>query len=278
MASAYLDRRRQELEGQRQAAKNAVVSKYQNEIYQLDRSRPKKGDDTGLGCFSLIAGIVLTALTGGLFLVGILVFVVIYGGGKLAMSNSQRQENEKIDRRIQELNGRMQEELRQTENRYDKLLVQEENSYKMKVKAAMAKYAGRTAQSKPIVDWLAQRYDKQIRSADRKPYVREIQAHFTFKATATEIQILSPLGNNYGVSERYDLFKNRFNNLNDFEDRVGFSRAMAKLVQFEMISRFPKDPVAPSAVQPKITITSDDETMYLHYTVPNPNYKHAVNL
>ena len=63
-----------------------------------------------------------------------------------------------------------------------------------------------------------------------------------------------------------------------FEDRVGFSQAIAKLVQFDMMTRFPKDPIAPSHAKPLVIITSDDSLMELRYQVANPNYRHAVTL
>lgn len=283
MASTHLKTQLQMLDNQMQNEINSVTANYQQQINQLENSRPKY-DPVGKS----VGGLIVTAVILAFFTAGIslLVLVAILFCMK-AMNTSQREsvdeKNRQIDGQIRNLTRERDAKLSETRKQYTGKKNQTETAFKAKVKASRIKY-GQKTNSKPIVDWLVDRFVAQIHAIDRSPHIKQLTTTFSFRVDSSQICTLhyaSSYGStsgSYGDAHIFDLTKNLFTHLNDFEDRVGFSQAMAKFVQFEITKRFPKDPLAPCAVAPVVNITSDDETMYLCYTVPNGKYQHATKL
>jgi len=283
MASSYLQKRFSSLDTQMQTEINKTTADYQVRINQLENSRPKY-EPSGQNIGGWILGAVILAFfTSG---ISLLVMGVILIGIKL-MNNSKREQvaeqNRLLDGRVREMNRERDSKISEIKKRYAGKKAQEEASFKNKVKSARSKYAQKTS-AKPIVDWLTDRFDKQIRALDRSPHIKQLSLTFTFQVNAGSVCTLKQISGygstpgSYGNADVFDLTKNLFTHLNDFEDRVGFAQAMAKFVQFEITKRFPKDPLAPSAVAPTVTITSDDDIMHLYYTVPNGKFRHATRL
>ena len=287
MASDYLKQRELELLDQAEAEKYQLRNSYDVQIRSLQNQRQytaSDGTEVPAGCALGVAAPallgVVTALTGpAMLIIGLIAGLFGATGIKKAKAGRDARHNNALDQQIQALNDRCDGECRQIDEKYARLIAQESAAFTATVKAARSKYGGHTA-ARPIVQWLDERFEKAIRNADRRPHVRQIDAVLVFRVEQYQLYTMKWIGytQQFGSDEIFDFNINRFRDLPDFADRVGFAQAMAKLVQFDMMSRFPRDPVAGGHVKPVVVITSNDTRMELHYQVANPNYRPAVKL
>ena len=287
MASSYLMQKEAEYKVQAQQEKNQISGQIQNQIYQAQKNqqRPHQfSDSLPIGCLGSVVVLAIASTVGILgggtiLLLGIgVTLAVAFVAHQMRLSNT----NSHNDRQNQQINNLRQQEAAQhraVDEKYARMLAQETNRFNASVKSARTKYGGHTA-AQPIVKWLTTRFEKEIMNADRRPHLKNIEVVFAFRVDANQLATLKKVGNTnqYGNTEIFDFNVNRFHDLPDYEDRVGFSQAMAKLVQFDIMRRFPKDPVAASHAKPVVVITSNDALMELRYQVANPNYRHAVTL
>lgn len=287
MASGYLMQKEVEYQYQAQQEKNQISSNIQSQIYQLQKNHKRPGqtsDSIPIGCMGSVALLALLcaggAMDGGaILLVGIVGTIVItLIAHKLRLGNTNSHNNS-LDQQINDLRGQEAVQHRAVDEKYARMLEQETKRFNASVKASRTKYGGHTA-AQPIVKWLGERFEKEIMSADRRAHNKMIEVVFAFRVDENQVATLKMVGNSnqYGNAELFDFNVNRFHNLPDYEDRVGFSQAMAKLVQFDTMRRFPKDPISPCHAKPVVVITSNDALMELRYQVANPNYRHAVTL
>ena len=287
MASTYLTQKETEYKVQAQQEKNQASTTIHTQVYQAQKAHKRPGqmsDSIPIGCLGsvvvlVIFGSIAAINFGAILLVGILATVVVTFLAhqmKLSRVNSH---NDQLDRQINNLRQQEAAQHRAIDEKYARMLEQETARFNASVKASRTKYGGRTA-AQPIVKWLDVRFEKEILAADRRPHNKNIEVVFAFRVDANQLATLKKVNNTdqYGNAELFDFNINRFHDLPVFEDRVGFSQAIAKLVQFDMMTRFPKDPIAPSHAKPLVIITSDDSLMELRYQVANPNYRHAVTL
>lgn len=287
MASAYLMQKEAEYKVQAQQEKNQVSASIQNQIYQLQNAhkRPETlSDFLPFGCIGavlvvFVLGSMISAdggfiIAAGLILIAVITFMLYRS--KLSKTNDH---NDQLDRQAEALRRQEADQYRAIDEKYARMLERETARFNASVKASRAKYGGHTA-AQPIVRWLDVRFEKEIMGADRRSHNKNIEVVFAFRVDADQLVTLKKVSNTnqYGNAEIFNFNINRFHDLPDFEDRVGFSQAIAKLVQFDMMSRFPKDPIAPSHAKPLVIITSNDSMMELCYRVANPNYRHAVTL
>ena len=287
MASSYLMQKEAEYKVQAQQEKNQISGQIQSQIYQAQHAqkRPHQfSDSLPIGCLGsvVVLGIASTVgmLSGGaIFFLGIAVTLIgAFVAHQVRLSNT----NTHNSQQAQQIDQLRQQELAQhqaVDEKYARMLAQETNRFNASVKAARTKYGGHTA-AQPIVKWLTARFEKEIMNADRRPHMKNIEVVFAFRVDANQLATLKKVNNTnqYGNAEIFDFNVNRFHNLPDYEDRVGFSQAIAKLVQFDIMRRLPKDPVAPCHSKPVVVIVSNDALMELRYQVANPNYRPAVTL
>lgn len=287
MASAYLMQKEAEYHYQAQQEKNQISANIQNQIYELQKNHKRPGqmeDSLPIGCGgAFLLALVLMGIGvvggGGILLIGIVGSLLIsFVAHQMQLSDTNRH-NEGLDRQIEQLRRQEAVEYQAVDQKYERILEQETNRFNASVKASRTKYGGHTA-SRPIVKWLSVRFEKAIMNADRRAHNKTIDVVFAFRVDANQVATLQRLqgSGQYGNAELFDFNVNRFHNLPDLEDRIGFSQAMAKLVQFEIMGKFSKDPVAPSHAKPVVRIASNDALMELHYQVANPNYRHAATL
>lgn len=287
MASSYLMQKEVEYKVQAEREKNQISGQIQSQIYQAQKNhkRPQQfSDSLPIGCLGsvVVLGIACTVGSiggGGILGIGIVVtLVVAFVAHQMRLSNTNTH-NSQQDQQINDLRRQEVDQHRAVDEKYARMLVQETNRFNASVKAARTKYGGHTS-AQPIVQWLTTRFEKEIMNADRRPHLKNIEVVFAFRVDANQLATLKLVGNTnqYGNAEIFDFNVNRFHDLPDYEDRVGFSQAIAKLVQFDIMRRFPKDPVAASHAKPVVVITSNDALMELRYQVANPNYRHAVTL
>lgn len=288
MASSYLIQKEAEYKAMADREKNEMSANIRNQIYQLQNSyqRHEQVQENTNGY--KLAG--ATAAAGALFAFPPLLVGAAIGAGAGYLINKSRKDkvdahnqsvdqyNQQVSQQIADLQAEELVQCQKIDDKYAKKLEQETNRFKNSVKASRVKYGGRTA-AKPIVKWLGDEFEKMIMNADRRPHVKDIQVVFAFRTEQYMVTTLKRVyGGAYGNAEVFDFNINRFHALPDFEDRIGFSQAIAKLVQFDIMSRFPKDPLSPSPAKPLVVITSDDALMELRYQVANPNYRPAVTL
>lgn len=287
MASSYLMQKEAEYKVQAQQEKNQISGQIQTQIYQAQKNhkRPQQfSDSMPIGCMGSVVLLIIISMVGSInggaiLLAGIIGTVVItFIVHQMRLSNT----NTHNSQQGQQINNLRQQEAVQhqaVDEKYARMLTQETNRFNASVKAARTKYGGHTA-AQPIVKWLTARFEKEIVNADRRPHLKNIEVVFAFRVDANQLATLKKVNNanQYGNAEIFDFNVNRFHDLPDYEDRVGFSQAMAKLVQFDIMRRFPKDPVAPCHSKPVVVIVSNDALMELRYQVANPNYRPAVTL
>lgn len=287
MASAYLEQKENEFKAQAQQEKNQISSQIYNQISQAQRDHKKPqpmSDSIPLGCLGSVVVVILVSAmvaldVGKIFGMGLIGTVVITIVAHSIRSSSTNSHNSSLTRNIESLRQQESAQLKAVDEKYAKLLEQETNRFHNSVRSARSKYSTHST-AQPIVNWLVARFEKEIMNADRRPHNKNIEVVFAFRVDAHQLATLKKVNNSnqYGNTELYDFNVNRFHSLPDFEDRIGFSQAIAKLVQFNIMRRFPKDPVSPSHAKPVVVITSNDAQMELRYQVANPNYRHAVTL
>jgi hypothetical protein len=165
----------------------------------------------------------------------------------------------------------------------DKAIQAEETRYKTSVSQARKLYGGSVVMA-PVVKWISDQFVNSIKGADRGIYIKNISATLNYRVDATQLVVLQwlPHAGIFSDGDRVIFDKGiggcRYQNLPDLFHQIGFAQALAKQIEFQIISQFPKDPIAPSPkFVPKIQIDYDDCTMKLTYTVENPNYKAQVN-
>ena len=298
MASSYLQKREQDFLREAEQKKHEASVKYSAEINKISSNYKKHSsyeDNMPIGCCGPIIISIIAMLTlsdfilyeaSGSWLFKAFIFLIIsffalpYIIQRLGNSATNTH-NSNVDLRIQNVRNHEAAEHQQIAEQYKRLMEQEKLRFQESTKAARIKYGGKTV-AMPIVKWIADQFETSIRKADRRSHLRTIQVPFVFDVDATAIYVKKWIFNGhsgaYGKAEEYNFTIHRFTTLPDFEDRVGFAQAMAKMVQFEIMRRFPRDPVAPTAAKPVVTISSDDTQMILTYEVINPNYQHAVQL
>lgn len=272
---------------QAQQEKNRISGEIQNQIYQAQKNhkRPHQfSDSLPIGCLGSIVVLAIAcsgAMIGGgaILLIGIGVTLGVTFVAHQMRLSSTNSHNSQQDQQMNNLRQQEVAQHRAVDEKYARMLEQETNRFNASVKSARTKYGGHTA-AQPIVKWLTTRFEKEIMNADRRPHLKNIEVVFAFRVDANQLATLKKVNstNQYGNAEIFDFNVNRFHDLPDYEDRVGFSQAMAKLVQFDIMRRFPKDPVAASYAKPVVVIASNDALMELRYQVANPNYRHAVTL
>lgn len=287
MASSYLMQKEAEYKVQAQQEKHQISGQIQSQIYQAQKShkRPQQfSDSMPIGCMGSVAVAFILSMVasingGAILLIGIIgTLVITFIVHQMRLSNTNTH-NSQQDRQISNLRQQEAAQHLAVDEKYARMLEQETSRFNASVKSARTKYGGHTA-AQPIVKWLTAHFEKEIMNADRRPHNKNIEVVFAFRVDAYQLATLKKVGstNQYGNAEIFDFNVNRFHNLPDYEDRVGFSQAMAKLVQFDIMRRFPKDPVSPCHSKPVVVITSNDALMELRYQVANPNYRHAVTL
>ena len=285
MASTYMDGFRGRCKTERDAAIAQENAACNLDVYNLEQQKRKQvtfsenmGQSMILG---VIVGIVLCFAMGA---AGIVVGIV---GGLAVSAFSTSSQNARINQINQDLAVQQEERKKLCQRNCanitrecDRKIDREVEDYKKRVAKARQVYGGSTVID-PLIGWVADHFEKKIRAADRASYAKTITAELTYQVAQNELMIMERLphsGGEHPVS-RYSFFVNRFHDLPDFHDRVGFAQALSKRVQFEILSRFPQDPIAPaSRFKPSITIEYDDTHMRLIYTVDNPNYRAAVHM
>ncbi len=286
MASTYMNNYRQQCRADRDSkisseeyecrkTVNSLSSRYQSRKKWSDYLKPTGGISAiAIIVFLLICPINVAVLC-GLLLWPILNFIVVPTKNQKIDSN-----NEEISKQIRECEAVSRERCKAHEKECERKIEIEEKKYRDLVSKARKIYGGSTVID-PIIKFVADDFEVRIRATNRAAHVSYIVAECFFGVEETQLCIFDTLphsGQNY-ASKKYDFFINRFYNLPDFFDRIGFAQALSKRVEFEILRRFPTDPVAPSrAFKPKVEIDYDDTLMHLTYKVQNPNYRAAVHM
>ena len=287
MASKYMDDYREncrrekdnkvaEIRRRAETEKEGMVNQSR---YISDR---KNFDKVG---FFLVGGLILGGIL-STFLTAIMWFVGAFlGVGACYMYNSGFNKNQQAKRNELLAKGDRvmadaETEIARLEAECESRIEAEKQKYLTRVKAARMSYSHSQAMGH-MVAFVADRLEKAIRSADRAPYQKEITADLCYRLTAVGLHILSrfdPKKPDQNVLEKIPYQKFYIYNVDDFFDQIGLAQALAKMTEFEIIKRFPYDPVLPSKLnKTQVKIASNDTQILLRYHVYNPHYKAAVN-
>lgn len=285
MASTYMNDFRQRQYSERDTAVSAETSACTQEVERLQEGIKQPADFTKyLGVSMIIGGSVGLLLCFVISAYGLLVGFIIGVGLDIVIMTIWNAKNEQntamIMNRQEDRKKQCKERCLMFNQNCDREIAQEEKKYRDQVSNARKTYGGSTVMD-PLIKFVADDFEVRIRAANRAAHEPQIVAECFFRVDETELCIFGSLphsGETYS-SNRYNLYTNRFYNLPDFFDRIGCAQALAKRVEFEILRRFPTDPVAPSkSFKPKIEIDYDDTIMHLIYKVQNANYRAAVHL
>lgn len=286
MASTYMNDFRQRRYSERDAAISSEKSACEQEVKQL-KSRIEPPEDFVVYLLpALIVGgicsIVFCFVIGFPFglLLGLAIGVAIDIVPMRIWNHKNEIKTAKIIAAAEDRNSKCKERCQMLNRTCDNAIAMEEKNYRARVSKARKTYGGSTVIN-PIINWVVDDFQVKIRSANREAYITTITAEIFYRVEETQLVLLSsmPHSSSHSIVSKYDYFKNRFYNLPDFFDRIGFAQALAKHVEFEILRRFPEDPIAPAkGFKPKIEIDYDDEFMHMTYKVQNPNYRSAVNM
>lgn len=287
MASKYMDDYRQTCQRERD---NKIVNlqynakdKKQDLINRSYAIKDRKNFETiwafvvgGL----ILGGILSNFLTAIMWFVGGILGVIacyMYNSGCNKKQEAKRNElYAQGDKAIADAEA----EIALVEAECDRKIEAKKQEYLTNVKAARQSYSNSRGLD-PMVAFVADRLEKAIRSADRAPYQKEIIADLCYRLTETEMHILSrfdPEKPDANVLEKIPYQKLYIYNVKNFYDQIGLAQALAKKTEFEILKRFPYDPVLPSKLnKTKVRIASNDTQILLQYHVYNPHYKAAVN-
>jgi len=284
MESSYIQKVQSSLDDQLQASINNAKANCQTRIMQLQGYRPTY-EPVKLKWLPIfvICGI-LAFFTNGITLIvfGLIALGVLLINLKRQMDVDDR--NQYLSESITKAERERDAKIADLKKQFANMKYQEEESFKSNVKAFRDKYV-QMSEIQPIVDWVATQFEKEIRAADRRGHVKMVSTTLIFRVNEFTIDVLKlamtydhlPKGG-YTTVDSFNLSENNFTRIQSFERQVGLAQAVAKMVQFEITKRCPEDPLAPCAVVPTVNITLDDNTVHMHYTVPNGNYVSPVML
>lgn len=290
MASTYMTHYRKKCRDERDSKINTARREYENSEYNLTRGIKQHrqwGEFTKPGAVtSAVISIILmfivkdtSILLGGLIAFPILTTILV-----TVKNNEIDRNNDAIRASCASLLKTFNQKTATYEKECDQKIAKEEQRYRATAAKARSRYGGSTVTG-PIVKHLTDRFETEIRAACRDIYIATITAQLKYTVEADRIIVLKklPHSGSFQKAEELDFYKGiggqRYHNLPDMFDQIGFAQALAKQIEFEIRSKFPKDPVAPSPGQtPKVQIEYDDSTMTLIYQVGNPNYRTAVSL
>lgn len=266
MRSTYLEHMEEELLTQMREEQAETAYAYDYKITSLNRDRPEKGSllrDALPGGIAGIAGLAISAPVAiGLGLSGM-------AAKHLSSSMGKQGKNADIDTQIQQVEQMKAAACKAVEDKYRAMIQKEKDRFLTVTKNSRVRFA-QSAAAATAMKWLAVRFEAAIRQADRSPGVKFIQTDFAFGVREYGVEALRWDGSRYAVVELYEFSPNGLPSLPEFDDQVGFSQAVSRLLRFEIASRFPQDPIAPSALRPRIFVGSDDDIAELTYQVPNP--------
>ena len=255
-----------------------------NEVRRLElEKRPKQSlfrfwkATSIIGIVAMIVGMISSGVPTGI----ILFFLPILAGVGLSMliNYFHGKHNDGIDAQIRSVYDAERRRCDEYCNQRDAAIREEEKRFYSEVGVAMNKYSGSEV-IEPLVLWLFSYIETKIKAADRGAYVERIQAEMRFSVYSTGVEIVEylPHADKFQMVAEFDFFKNRYNNIEDFEDRVGFTEALTKQIEFQINMTFPEDPFAPKeGVMPSVIIEQNDCAACVCYDVENPNYRPAID-
>ncbi len=266
MKSAYLEHMEEELLAQMREEQAETAYAYDYKITSLNRDRPEKGSllrDALPGGIAGIAGLAISAPVAiGLGLSGM-------AAKHLSSSMGKQGKNADIDSQIQEVEQMKAAACQAVEAKYRDMIQKEKDRFFTVTKNARVRFAQSSAAA-AAVKWLAVRFEAAIRQADRSRGNKYIQADCAFGVREYGVEALRWNGSRYDVVELYEFSANGLPAIPEFDDQVGFSQAVSRLLRFEIANRFPRDPIAPSNLRPLVFVGSNDDVSELTYQVPNP--------
>ncbi len=285
MASTYMDDYRHRCRQERDAAIAQEIHAQDQDIYALERSKKKPPAFSDHSTISIIVGVavgVLLCLAINFvgFLVGLAVGLGLNVFLHIGETRSVEQHNARIPAQQDARRQLCKDRCKQHEADCDRKIEAEKKKYLNAVAKARKAYGGST-QIDPLIKWVADRFEANIRAADRQPYVKQIRAEIIFRVQSYGVEIVTkmPHTGTFSVKENFDFFKNCLVLSPGFFEHVGFAQALAKRVEFECQRRFPVDPLAPAKqFKPTVTLDYNDTQMQMTYQVNNPQYKPAVNM
>lgn len=261
MKSSYLKDYEEEMLSQMQQELEQTAYAYDYKITSLNRSRPEKGSlvkNALPGGIAGIAGLAISAPVAiGLGLTGM--------AAKHLLSSADKQgQNEDIDSQIQQVEQQKVAACQAVEAQYKEMIRREKDRYLTAVRDLRVRFAGSTAM-RPLISWLAERFEYAIRQADRRR--KTVCVEFAFGVREDALAVLRWDGSSYKITELFEFAPNGFRQLPEFDEQVGFSHACARLLRFEIACRFPKDPCG---TRPKIEAAFNDDLAELCYQAATP--------
>ena len=189
-----------------------------------------------------------------------------------------KKKNEKINKKIEERELECQRKCLEIQRLYEEEMKKAEEEYTNSVENACKMY-GASGVMAPVINWLCECFEKSIFEADRGIYIKEITAELVYTVESDKMVILDKKGYEWEKLEfQRGIDGYRYSNLNGFIQQIGFAKAVAKHVEFEMSCKFACDPIASSTKHtPQFNSLCEDTKVTVIYKVANPNYRELVS-
>ena len=148
----------------------------------------------------------------------------------------------------------------------DTRFAREKSAFQKRTTDARMYYGKRLVNGDKAVSWLLAQFDRKIRDADRRPHIKEVTAPFVYTVSSDEIRT---------GADRFDFTVELYNHVTEFTNQVGLAQAMAKILQYQALRRYPSDPSDKTHYPARVNISANDNTITLTYVAANGNYQHA---
>lgn len=271
MASRYLEDRKKALNTEREAAIKRVTLDWASKKNSSNRHFRASSPSTvvGWGCgLGVVAGFISLTSDAKSFWPGMLASLVAAGGIWLMSAFFAWEQNKIVERRLRRLDDELEAEKEKIFRQFEEQYEAERAAWNEAVAKSRKKFFMTTVNA-PIAKNLSRAFEKNIRSADRRPHIQTIEANFTFRVE--ENGIVADKGH-------LDFELWRYQAIPSLYDRVAFAQFLGKCIQLEISKEFRRDPLAPSRDAPFVRLEREDNEIKLIYSVTNPNFKPAVSL
>lgn len=168
-------------------------------------------------------------------------------------NQSQQSENNRLQKKIEEINSTYQKMYENYVKNFD-LTAQQES-----IKFAESRLA------KEVIEWMTDGFSKTIDATDRRSHIEKISVPFAFNVYTDKITC------NLGT---YDFEIKRCSNLTSPIEQTALARAIASAIQLNIVMKYPQDESGTSiSINIDYNYSTECPITTVTYVAPNGNYQ-----
>jgi hypothetical protein len=200
--------------------------------------------------------------------IGIICAVIGFAIDKSAKNNY---ENNQVnaDYRIREEESSIEKEIQKIQSDAQKRKNQYLTEFEINAQNLSAQFT-ESEPAKEIIEWMTNRFCKNIDAADRRNHIEKITVPFVFNVCKDKI--ICDFG--HSDYEHFDFELKRCRNLNSPLEQTALARAIASAIQMNIIMKYPEDSTG-TDISVEISYSYSDyyPRTTVTYVAPNGNYK-----